>query len=231
MHVCLTTASVREQTPRPARTDSRSTPADSTLTPIWAAIVQPLPAMIPTADAATSPHNMALRTLMQAKVTCANTIHELDTIDCFTDDWPLTTTTLGLALADAALADAALADAALEIHLACQHAAAECGAIVEMLDALLSDDPAMSAQPRVLVEMEVRRENAGGEIEEARRIVEELAEGDRVGPELSLREIGMRAWRLGAKLRGMRGVLEELEVKVQAPALQPQSDSPLQAAV
>ncbi|KAK3113852.1 hypothetical protein LTR53_008427 [Teratosphaeriaceae sp. CCFEE 6253] len=193
----------------------------STLTPIWPATVQPLPAMIPTADAATSPHNMVLRTLMQAKVTCANTIHELDTIDCFTDDWPLTTTTLGLALADAAL----------EIHLACQHAAAECGAIVEMLDALLSDDPAMSAQPRVLVEMEVRRENAGGEIEEVRRIVEELAEGDGVGPELSLREIGKRGWRLGAKLRGMRGVLEELEVRVQAPALQLQSDSPLQAAV
>jgi hypothetical protein len=30
---------------------------------------------------------MALLALMQAKVTCTNAIHELDTIDCFTDDW------------------------------------------------------------------------------------------------------------------------------------------------
>ncbi|KAK1079005.1 hypothetical protein LTR33_006754 [Friedmanniomyces endolithicus] len=159
---------------------------------------------------------MALRNLIHAKITGANAIHELDTIDCFTDDWETEH-------------NSKLAEAALEIHLACQHAASECKAIVDILDGLLTD-PTLSTQVGSFVEMEIRRKNAMGEIAAMARVAEDLAKTE-TSLELNLMEIGKRAKKLLGKLQGLKVQVQELERIVEGAAVEPQAQGHVQAAL
>ena len=149
---------------------------------------------------------MAFRALMQAKIGAGNAIHQLDTIDCFTDDW---------ALEDTA---GALARAALDIHLHCQYAAEECKSIIEILDGFLAN-PTSGQQVGIFLELEVRRENAGDDLKKLVKIIVELsiAHSD---PALSLAEMWKRAERLVAKIDGLKTNVEELERIVHTPMLQ-----------
>lgn len=69
---------------------------------------------------ATKDMTEALKLFMQAKIGCANTIHDLDTLDGITDDWPSDKPTL--------------AGFALEIHLSCEAGIKEDHAMVDILD-------------------------------------------------------------------------------------------------
>ncbi|KAK0846688.1 hypothetical protein LTR91_011796 [Friedmanniomyces endolithicus] len=158
--------------------------------------------------------NMALRNLIHAKITGANAIHELDTIDCFTDDWETEH-------------NGKLAEAALEIHLACQHAASECKAIVDILDGLLTD-PTLGTQLGIFVEMEIRRENAMAEIAAVGQVAEDLAKTE-TSLELNLMEIGKRAKKLMGKLQGLKVQVQELEKIVEGAAVEQQAQSNVQA--
>ncbi|KAK1051303.1 hypothetical protein LTR74_016846 [Friedmanniomyces endolithicus] len=158
--------------------------------------------------------NMALRNLIHAKITGANAIHELDTIDCFTDDWETEH-------------NGKLAEAALEIHLACQHAASECKAIVDILDGLLTD-PTLGTQLGIFVEMEIRRENAMAEIAAVGQVAEDLAKTE-TSLELNLMEIGKRAKKLMGKLQGLKVQVQELEKIVEGAAVEQQARSNVQA--
>ncbi|TKA81176.1 hypothetical protein B0A55_02628 [Friedmanniomyces simplex] len=160
--------------------------------------------------------DMALRNLIQAKVTSASTIHELDTIDCFTDDWDTEP-------------NSKLTDPALEIHLACQHAASECKAIVDILDGFLTN-PALGAQVGIFVEMEVRRENAMSEVAAVVQVAGELATRE-TGPDLNLMEIRKRAKKLLGKLQGLNVQVAELEKMVEAPVAEQRSRGQLQGTV
>ncbi|KAK0274947.1 hypothetical protein LTR35_011369 [Friedmanniomyces endolithicus] len=158
--------------------------------------------------------NMALRNLIHAKITGANAIHELDTIDCFTDDWETEH-------------NGKLAEAALEIHLACQHAASECKAIVDILDGLLTD-PTLGTQLGIFVEMEIRRENAMAEMAAVGQVAEDLAKTE-TSLELNLMEIGKRAKKLMGKLQGLKVQVQELEKIVEGAAVEQQARSNVQA--
>ncbi|KAK0933662.1 hypothetical protein LTR29_014775 [Friedmanniomyces endolithicus] len=158
--------------------------------------------------------NMALRNLIHAKITGANAIHELDTIDCFTDDWETEH-------------NGKLAEAALEIHLACQHAASECKAIVDILDGLLTD-PTLGTQLGIFGEMEIRRENAMAEIAAVGQVAEDLAKTE-TSLELNLMEIGKRAKKLMGKLQGLKVQVQELEKIVEGAAVEQQAQSNVQA--
>ncbi|KAK5132113.1 hypothetical protein LTR08_000364 [Meristemomyces frigidus] len=149
---------------------------------------------------------MALRVIMKAKVSAGNVIHQLDTIDCFTDDWDDPT--------------GSLTSPALDIHLQCQYSAEECKSIIEILDGFLAN-PALSQQVGIFSELEVRRENA---VDEVKKLVVVLAGLKELhsDPALSLREMWKRAERLVGKIEGLRGNVEELETMVRAPMLQQQ---------
>ncbi|KAK5676689.1 hypothetical protein LTS10_010990 [Elasticomyces elasticus] len=138
---------------------------------------------------------MALRNLIQAKVTSSNAINELDTIDCFTDEWDTDT-------------GSKLTDPALEIHLSCMEAASELKAIVDILDAFLGN-PALGGQMGIFMEMQVRRENAANEVNAIVQVAEGLAKVETV-PE-NLREIRVRTQRLGRKLDGLKTQIDQLE--------------------
>ncbi|KAK5716091.1 hypothetical protein LTR15_009916 [Elasticomyces elasticus] len=140
-------------------------------------------------------NSMALRNLIQAKVTGSNAINELDTIDCFTDEWDTD-------------ARSKLTDPALEIHLSCMEAASELKAIVDILDAFLGN-PALGGQMGIFMEIAVRRENAASEIVAILKVVEGLAEMETV-PE-SLSEIRVRTQRLSRKLDGLKTQIDQLE--------------------
>ena len=79
----------------------------------------------------------ALKVLMQSKIACANSIHDLDTLDGITDDWSPD--------------DAYLMNAALELHLHCEAATKECHAMVDILDAFMTDTAAPSASAGAFV--------------------------------------------------------------------------------
>ncbi|KAK4547078.1 hypothetical protein LTR36_001299 [Oleoguttula mirabilis] len=148
---------------------------------------------------------MALRTLMQAKVSAGNTIAQLDIIDCFTDDWEL---------ADGS----ALTSPALDIHLHCQYAAQECKSIIEILDGFLAN-PASGQQVGIFAEMEIRRENAVDEVKKLVRLIEALAK-TQTDPALSLHEMRKRAERLVGKIEGLKVQIDGLEEIVRTPVLQ-----------
>ncbi|KAK5123367.1 hypothetical protein LTR85_002799 [Meristemomyces frigidus] len=148
---------------------------------------------------------MALRTLMQAKIGAGNAIHNLDTIDCFTDDWELGD-------------DSPLTSPALDIHLHCQYAAEECKSIMEILDGFLAN-PASGQQVGIFTEMEIRRENAVDEVKKLVKVIEELAE-TQTDPALSLQEMKKRGERLVGKAEGLKVQIDELEKMVQTPVLQ-----------
>ncbi|KAK5704710.1 hypothetical protein LTR17_021666 [Elasticomyces elasticus] len=157
---------------------------------------------------------MALRNLIQAKVTSSNAINELDTIDCFTDEWDTDT-------------GSKLTDPALEIHLSCMEAASELKAIVDILDAFLGN-PALGGQMGIFMEIAVRRENAASEIVAIVKVVEGLAEMETV-PE-SLREIRVRTQRLSRKLDGLKTQIDQLEDIVMQLAPEQQQLGHLQGA-
>jgi hypothetical protein len=106
-----------------------------------------------------------------------------------------------------------LTEPALDIHLYCQHAAAESKAIVEILDGFIAT-PSSSGQVGIFVEMEVRRGNAVGELKGLARAIEHLATVES-NPPLSLREMSKRTLRTAAKMEGLKGVIDELEKMVQ----------------
>jgi len=153
---------------------------------------------------------MALRNLIKAKVTSANAIHELDTIDSFTDDWDTEQ-------------DSKLTEPALEIHLACQHAASECKAIVDITDALMTD-PALGTQMGIFVEMEIRRENAMSEIVTVAQVVKELTKTE-TDVDLNLLEILKRVKKLLGKLQGLQVQVQELEKILEVAAVEQQAQS------
>ncbi|KAK0273690.1 hypothetical protein LTR35_012127 [Friedmanniomyces endolithicus] len=154
--------------------------------------------------------DMALRNLIKAKVTSANAIHELDTIDSFTDDWDTEQ-------------DSKLTEPALEIHLACQHAASECKAIVDITDALMTD-PALGTQMGIFVEMKIRRENAMSEIVTVAQVVKELTKTE-TDVDLNLLEILKRVKKLLGKLQGLQVQVQELEKIVEVAAVEQQVQS------
>lgn len=145
---------------------------------------------------------MALRLVMQTKVRAANAIHQLDTIDCFTDDWDTEE-------------DAALRSAALDMHLHCQYAAEECNAIVEIVSAIINGQ-ADSSQMEIFTELEVRRENAADEVEKLAHAIEQLGKTQR-DPALSLQEMHRRTERVFAQLQGLKAKVEELEKLARTP--------------
>ena len=78
----------------------------------------------PTGSAVTpvsTKHRTALKLVVQARIACANSVHHIDTLDGFTDDWPED--------------DAYLTNVALDLHLHCEAAAKECQLIIATLDA------------------------------------------------------------------------------------------------
>ncbi|KAK4949065.1 hypothetical protein LTR10_012438 [Elasticomyces elasticus] len=157
---------------------------------------------------------MALRNLIQAKVTSSNAINELDTIDCFTDEWETHD-------------GSKLTEPALEIHLSSLEAASELKAIVDILDAFLGN-PALGGQMGIFMEMEVRRENAANEVNAIVQVVEGLAKVDTV-PD-NLREIRVRTQRLSRKLSGLKTQIDQLENIVVQLAPEQQQQGHLQGA-
>ena len=83
-----------------------------------------------------SQHDMALKLLMQAKIACANSIHDLETLDGVTDDWPSD--------------DETLMNNALELHLHSEATAKECHAIIDIADALIADGNAAKPAEKLL---------------------------------------------------------------------------------
>lgn len=154
---------------------------------------------------------MALRTLMQAKVSAGNAIHNLDTIDCFTDDWELGD-------------GSTLTSPALDIHLHCQYAAEECKSIMEILDGFLAN-PASGQQVVIFTELEIRRENAVDDVKKLMSVIVELAK-TQTDPALSLQEMRKRAERLVGKIEGLKRQIDELEDMVRPPPPPLQQDRP-----
>ena len=66
--------------------------------------------------------HIALKLLIQAKITSSNCVDDVETLDGLTDDWPEEK-------------DSNLTDTALDIHLHCEAVAKECHAIIATLDA------------------------------------------------------------------------------------------------
>ena len=157
-------------------------------------------------DHETSAWTMALQIIMRAKVCVGNAIHQLDTIDQFTDEWGTD--------------DAALTSGALDIHLQCQYAAEECKSIIEILDGFLAS-PVTSQQVGIFPELEIRRENA---VDELDKLVDVLLtmKKFRTDPALSLTEMLKRAERLVGKIESLKVNMEELERFVHTPMLQQQ---------
>ena len=123
---------------------------------------------------------MALRIIMQAKVAAGNVIHQLDTIDQFTDEWGTD--------------DAALTGFALDIHLQCQYAAEECKSIIEILDGFLAN-PTSCQQVGIFSELEVRRENGEDELRKLVNVLDALNR-NYADPALS-------RWRCGREQSGL----------------------------
>ncbi len=86
-------------------------------------MASPPPSATPAAAPATNVTALAMKCLMQAKIACANTVHDLETMDGITDDWHEGSESLLLT--------------ALDIHLHCEAASKECHAIIDALDACL----------------------------------------------------------------------------------------------
>ena len=152
---------------------------------------------------------MALRIIMQAKVGAGNVIHQLDTIDQFTDEWGTD--------------NLVLTSSALDIHLQCQYAAEECKSIIEILDGFLVN-PTSCQQVGIFSELEVRRENA---VDELMKLVKVLStmNGIHTEPALSLMEMWRRAERLVGKIEGLKLNVEELERIVHTPVIQQQPEA------
>ena len=147
---------------------------------------------------------MALRIIMQAKVAAGNVIHQLDTIDQFTDEWGID--------------NSALTTSALDIHLQCQYAAEECKSIIEILDGFLAN-PTSCQQVGIFSELEVRRENGEDELRKLVNVLDALNR-NYTDPALSLVEMWKRAERLVGKIQGLKINVEDLERSVHTPMLQ-----------
>lgn len=80
-------------------------------------LTSPASTIASTAAASPSP----LKLLVQAKIACANCVHDLETLDGLSDDWSDDETYL--------------TDIALDLHLHCEAAAKECHDMIDTLDA------------------------------------------------------------------------------------------------
>lgn len=88
----------------------------------------------------------ALRTIISARISCTNTMHELEVIDNLTDDWNLD--------------NGRLATDSLEIHLQAEFCAKEASTIFENLNTIMTTGRMAVLEEWLCMELELRRENA-----------------------------------------------------------------------
>lgn len=153
------------------------------------------------------PEKILFRKLMKARITCSNSIHELETLDGLTDDWD----------GD----DEDLENAALDIHLQCEYGCKESNALHEMLTGLLSG---FNAPGGLWTEIELRQENAVEATNEIIKVIEGLLSMG-ANPDLGLKEMKRRAQHVVAKLEALKDTFSDLESEVQACLVQAQKQN------